>query len=116
MLRLRRLFFLLVTMLSACIGSDDLGLDVSVEDHPRYADLRARLAVTIAIPADDLTYVLDLTCTAQSDAISPCCNTDYCSARGLARFIRAGCDRDTHPSSNPPNAPDRRITCRSASA
>lgn len=103
-------------LVAACVGSDELALDAGVEEHPRYAELRARLAVTIAPVENDLTVVLDTTCTQQSDAASPCCNTEFCSARGLARFIREGCDRDTNPNTNPTNAPDRRIagTCGNA--
>jgi hypothetical protein len=37
-----------VALAAACTGPDDLLLDVGNEDHPRYAELRARLAVTLA--------------------------------------------------------------------
>ena len=76
-----------VLLLGACVGSDNLLLDVGNEDHPRYAELRARLAVSIAFPEDDRTYELDAVCTEQDDRLSPCCNATYCSARGLARFL-----------------------------
>jgi hypothetical protein len=84
-------------LVASCLGADDARLDVGAEQHPRYALLRERLSITIEPPADGAVG-LSTECSADINATSPCCNTSYCSARGLADFIAAGCAAAPDPS------------------
>jgi hypothetical protein len=74
---------------AASCGSDDWGLDEapSVED-PRFDELRGRLAIEVVPGLNG--YAGDPGCSELSDRTTPCCSTSFCSAAGLANFIRNG--------------------------
>lgn len=80
--------FITVLLATACAG-DDFGLDeVPAADDPRFDELRGRLAIEVAPGLNE--YAGDPGCTELSDRTTPCCSTSFCSAAGLANFIRNG--------------------------
>lgn len=76
--------------LAGCLAGDEaLSIDVGDDplDDPRFAELRARLAVTVR-PGEG-GFEGDETCSETSS--SPCCNTTYCSPTGLVVLLSAAC-------------------------
>ena len=94
-MRYRWLTLMLGVSLLGCLG-DDLGVDVgSGPDDARFDELRRRLAIEVR-PGDG-GYLGSGVCDERLDATSPCCNTTFCSARGLSTQIRSGCQREASP-------------------
>jgi len=83
----------LLALISACVGSDDLMLDLAPEDHARYDELRSRLAITVRF--DPTSFVgINTGCDEIRDRSQACCGPNYCSARGLAVLLENGCIDD----------------------
>ena len=83
----------IVLLIGSC-GSDEFAIDIGdVVDHPRYAELRRRLAIEIGGESTASGGV----CTPALDAVTPCCSPSFCSVRGLSDDIERGCRSELDP-------------------